>query len=121
MDKITIITIIESIYIYYMYNIFKTRISIHHPFEILIQNISVNNYLKHSISSNIYESKICKFGKDASLIIILWLWIRLLYDKDKIKFLNKIIFITIFIVSLLMNINSFVYLLPIYAYELFVY
>ena len=29
--------IIESIYIYYVYNIFKTKYSFHHPIEVLLQ------------------------------------------------------------------------------------
>ena len=68
-----------------MYNIFKTKISFHHPLEVLIQNRDFSDYLRHPISSNIYESKICKLGNDVSLLIICWLWIRLLFKKDKIN------------------------------------
>lgn len=119
--NIILLTLIESIYVYYMYNIFKTKISFHHPLEILIQNREFSDYLSHPISSGIYESKICKLGNDVSLLIICWLWIRLLFKKDKIIKYNYILFILILICSLLMNINSFIYFIPIYIYELIIY
>ena len=119
--NIILLTLIESIYVYYMYNIFKTKISFHHPLEVFIQNRDFSDYLRHPISSGIYESKICKLGNDASLLIICWLWIRLLFKKDKIIKYNYILFIIILICSLLMNINSFIYFIPIYIYELIIY
>ena len=119
--NIILLTLIESIYVYYMYNIFKTKLSFHHPLEILIQNKELSDYLRHPISSGIYESKICKLGNDVSILIICWLWIRLLFKKDKIIKYNYILFIIILICSLLMNINSFIYFIPIYIYELIIY
>jgi len=121
MNKIIIITLIESIYIYYMYNLFKTNVSFHHPLEIMFQNKNLSEYLKHPISNGVYESKICKLGNDVSILIIFWLWYRLLYPKEYIIKYNYLIFIIIFICSLLMNMNSFIYLLPIYVYELYIY
>ena len=121
MNKIIIITLIESIYIYYMYNLFKTTISFHHPLEIMFQNKNLSTYLQHPISSGVYESKICKLGNDVSILIIFWLWIRLLFPKINILKYNYLIFLIILICSLLMNMNSFIYLLPIYVYELYIY
>ena len=116
--KIYLYTIIESIYIYFMYNLFKTSISFHSPLEILIQK-NVSTYLQHPISTGIYESKICQFGKNISVLIIIWLWLRLFLDKN--NYLNKLIFILIFICSFIMNINSFIYFIPIFIYEFFIF
>ncbi len=104
-----------------MYNLFKTNVSFHHPLEIMFQNKNLSEYLKHPISNGVYESKICKLGNDVSILIIFWLWYRLLYPKEYIIKYNYLIFIIIFICSLLMNMNSFIYLLPIYVYELYIY
>jgi len=104
-----------------MYNLFKTTFSIHHPLEFLIRNqSSISDFFKHPIDTGIYESKICPFGNFASILIILWLWIRLLFNNTNLMLkLNKILFIIISITSFAMNINSFVYLIPIYLYEFF--
>ena len=85
-----LISLIEIIYIYFMYNIFKTSYSIHHPFEILLNRISLPNFLKHPIYSNIYESKICPFGKFASILLIIWLIIRIKFNKMNYKLSEKI-------------------------------
>lgn len=121
MNKIIIITLIESFYIYYMYNIYKTNISFHNPLEILIQNNDVNQYFKHPISNGVYESKICSFGKLVSIILIIWLWIRLLLDKNSIIYINFIIFLIVLLGSLLLNLNSFIYFIPVYIYEFLIY
>lgn len=120
MYKIIIITIIESLYIYYMYNIYQTKISFHNPIEKIIQYNNIYDYLKHPIDTNKYESKICKFGKTVSIWIILWLFIRLII-KDYIIKINKIIFIMIMIISFMMNLNAFIYLIPIFIYEFFIF
>lgn len=121
MNKLIIITLIESIFVYYMYNLFKTKISFHHPLEIYIQNKNFSNYLNHPISTGLYESKICKLGNHVSVLIIIWLWIRLLFKKENILKLNYFLFILILICSFLMNINAFIYLLPVFIYELFIF
>ena len=58
MDFYIIINIIEAIYIYYMFNIFKTNYSIHHPMEYFILK-HLPDYYYHPISTGKYESKIC--------------------------------------------------------------
>ena len=121
MNKIILITLIESLYVYYMYNMFKTKISFHNPIEILIQKNNFSYYLKHSVSSGVYESKICPFGKFVSILIIIWLWLRLYFSKESIIYINFIIFLCILIGSFVMNLNSFIYLIPLYVYELFIY
>ena len=55
-----LITLFEIIYLYYMFFLFKTKYSIHHPFEILFQDIP---YAKHPIDTGIYENKICDLGR----------------------------------------------------------
>ena len=93
-----IITIVESVYIFYMYNIFKTKYSFHHPYEYLVNSMNIN-FFKHPIYSGKYESKICNFGKLVSILLILWIWIRYyllnIFNKNIIEFLNKILFLNV--------------------------
>ena len=109
-----VIPIIEAYYIYYMYNIFKTTKSFHHPYELLIGE-KLSNFIKHPISTGIYENKICDFGKFSSFLISIWFLTRHFIAKS--NEINKIFLKIIFIISLLMNLNAFIYLIPIFITE----
>ena len=116
-------TIIEAIYIYYMYNLFKTKFSFHHPLEKIINKQPISDYFKHPIYSGIYENKICPFGKLISKLLVIWIFVRIFllkkYSYTKITKINNIIFGLVLIGSLLLNINSFIYFIPIFIYELY--
>ena len=117
--------LIESIYIYYVYNIFKTKYSFHHPIEVLLQKNSMSDYFKHPIYSGEYESKICPFGKFISKLLIIWIFLRIYLKRNytnliNIKKINKIIFTLVLIGSILSNFNSFIYFIPVFIYELLI-
>ena len=113
------IDFIEAFYIFFMFNIFKTTITFHHPIEILIQDkTNFLNFLKHPIYSSKYENKICMLGKIVSWFLVLWILNKKkLSSKINTKRINYIIFSIFFIGTLLMNINSFIYMIPIFLYE----
>ena len=119
-----IITIIETVYLYYMFHIFRTKYSFHHPFEYLV-NDNLGNYFEHPIG--IYDnnkSKICKFGRDGTLVLIGYLLLRYLLlkinliSKNKIMIFNKIVLLIIFILSW-MNLNAVIYYLPFTLFDLY--
>ena len=111
-------SLIEAIYIIYMLRFFKTKISINHPLEKNI--ITINDYFIHPFKSTLYESKICQFGKDASLLLGGYLIFRyLFYKKIKFNFYDKVVLFITFLFSLL-NMNAFVYLIPFYLFELLI-
>ncbi len=113
-----VISIIESVYIFYMYNLFKTKLYIHHPLEIWLQEKKLGNWVKHPVSSDEYGSKICPLGNMVGILLPIWLVIRYIYRKNKsISTYNQLIWKIVFIVSLILNMNAFVYLLPIYLIE----
>lgn len=115
------ITIVESFYIFYMYNLFKTTFSVHHPFEVLLQKQNMYDFLKHPVSTGAYESKICLLGNIVSYVLIVWLWIRLyIKDTKKLFVWNTVLFTIVAVCALLMNMNAFLYLLPVFLYEWFV-
>ena len=107
------ISLLESIYIIFMYNFFKTEKSFHHIFEIILN--TKNGFFHHPIYSGIYENKICNFGKFSSFIIAFWFLIRHFIENS--NYLNKVFMKIIFMVSFIMNLNSFIYLLPIFIIE----
>ncbi len=119
-----IITIIECIYLYYMFHIFRTKYSFNHPFEYLVNN-NLNNYFKHPIGIiDNNKSKICKFGRDGAILIIIYLIIRYiifkinLISRKTIITFNKIVLLIIFILSW-MNLNAVIYFFPFILFDLY--
>ena len=117
-----IITIFEIVYLFYMYFIFKTNYS----FNSAIFNDQVQ-YLGYFFihDSNIYENKICQFGKLMAIIAIILAIVRLeLIKKNNYKefiFNTTIIFSSIcLILAFIMNLNAFIYILPIVICELYI-
>jgi len=105
-----IISVIQGIYIFYMFNIFKTKYSIHHPFE----NLFNHNLLKHPIKTGKYQSKICLLGKYVGIFLLFWFLIRHKYNNI---LCNNFIIISVAIGSLVMNMNAFIYYLPVLFIE----
>lgn len=115
------INLIEACYIYYMFNKFKTIYNFNHPLEYFIISNS-SNYFQHPISSSEYENKICPFGKLCGKLFVFFFLYRILYYKiynKKEYYLSKIVFFISLILSLIMNMNAFIYLLPYFILELF--
>ena len=119
--NIVLITTVEIIYLIYMFNFFKTTYSINHPLEFIVTN-NMSDFFNHPIMSGVYENKICSFGKLGSIIISLYLILRLFlnfYNKKfyyKLMKYNKYLFLIIFIICF-MNLNAVIYFLPIFTYE----
>lgn len=112
------ISILEGIYIVYMFNYFKTKYGFNHPFEYLL--IKDKKLLKHPINTGIYENKICKLGNHYSYLLFFWLIIRNFFTNNfqfYKKKINNLIINSTLIISLLMNFNAFVYFFPIYILE----
>ena len=116
-------TIIEIIYLYYMFQVFRTRYHFNHPLENIV-NDNLNNYFNHPIGiGDPEQSKICKFGRDGALILIWYLILRYFLINLKlipknifIKF-NKYVLLFVFIVSW-MNLNAVIYFLPFILFDL---
>lgn len=116
---IKFITIIESIYLIFMFFIYKTNISFNSAFfDKEIQSWG-SNFIHNS---NKYENKICNFGKLLAIIAIILAFYRLYLLQD---FQNKLIVlhgtlifdITCIILAINMNINAFIYIIPLIISE----
>ena len=116
--ELEIITIFESIYLFYMYFIFKTNISFSSAiFDKDIQN--TGSFFIHD--TNTYENKICGFGKVMAIIAIILAFLRLSYTPSKSILYKTIIFDLIcLLLAFLMNLNAFVYVIPIILCEIYI-
>lgn len=109
---------IEAIYITYMLVFFKTKVSFHLPLEKNIQNsLSTLKFCLHPINTGIYENKVCFLGHLFAYFIIIWNLIRYI-NQGKLLILNNIIWIIALILSVIMNPNVTIYLLPVFIGEL---
>lgn len=111
-------SLIEIIYVIFFLNYFKTKYSIAHPLSYFD-----NKYLYHPIGkSDIPVSNVCKFGQDASWLIVSFILIRTIVVSNKLFGINLIrnvssfTLITIIIFSLL-NFNVLLYLVPFFITE----
>lgn len=115
-----LVSVLEAIYIIYMFNYFKTRYSLAHPFSYFR-----SKYLNHPIGyTKEPRNTICIFGKQVSWILGAYLIIKSIILEKNIKvmnmkkflLLNKTIMFIVLITSF-MNINALIYLLPIFVIE----
>jgi len=114
MKYLHILDFVESFYILYMFFLFKTK----HSFRSPLEYTHVSDYMYHPTTSETYDNKICRFGKDVSIILALWIIFGQYYfNKISIMLPNYIIFLIVLIFSIFMNMNAFVYILPVFIYE----
>ena len=111
----------EAFYIIFMYNFFKTTYYIHHPLEILIQRINPYLWLEHSIMEEDYSNKICPFGNLMGFVLGFWIIFVTYYPSNLVLQFNKVVWATTAIVSLITNMNAFIYVLPCLIIELIRY
>ena len=120
-----IISIIESIYLYYMFHIFETRFTINSPWEkfqlnYLNETLSERlfSYLKHPTDqSAVPESKICPFGKKIIYLLIFFLLVRTC--NLNLSKLSPFILSISFFLSFA-NLNTTLYLTPYFILEILI-
>lgn len=101
-----------SVYIFYMFNYFQTDIYLSHPLDVYTNKVSFLNHTEK-------ENHICLLGNIVGCLLPIWLISRnfLSLSKNTLHKINNIILNSILIGSLLMNMNAFVYFLPLYIVE----
>ncbi len=112
MDRLLILSLIESLYLIYMFHIFKTSVDFNFlPLGMLGSN---NEWFRH-IVGNEYGLRICPFGR----VMILFL-IALIIARNFVA-ISPYVINTAFILSVLlsmMNMNAVVYMIPVWLLEL---
>ena len=118
-------TFIEAFYIIFMWNYFKTKYSFHNIWEAPLMNLKkIPGFFKHDVNTGQYDSKICPLGNWCAFFLAAWVIFR---DKDNTIFknkniknrFNKFVFFSVMIISFIMNLNAFIYFIPVYYYELY--
>ena len=114
----TIITIIESIYLFYMYFIFTTKFSLSFDFQDKTAR-KLGPFFAHKTDCNC--NKVCDFGRFMAIVSIVLGFVRLNYlDKPYIIFYIFGYGILCLIIAFIMNMNAFIYLLPLVVTELII-
>lgn len=121
--NIELITFVESVYLIYMYFIYKTNYSFNSAiFDKEIN--SIGSFFVHN--TNVYQNKICQFGKFMAIIAIILAWIRVYYINHSDSYNKNIIKYTIIfdvlcaILAILMNLNAFLYIIPLFISEIYI-
>jgi hypothetical protein len=120
---IELITFLESVYLLYMYFIYKTNYSFNSAIFDKQLN-SMGSFFVHN--TNVYQNKICQFGKFMAIIAVILAWIRVYYinhcdncNKNIIKF--TIIFdVLCATLAGLMNLNALIYIIPLFISEIYI-
>ena len=116
-------TILECLYLNFMFTKFKTTYSCNHPLEYLIIK-DLGGFFQHPISKTEYSNKICPFGKVAIKYLIFYLLLRMVLlvslsvDINTIKKINFYILGIALVISL-MNMNALLYLIPFFMFDMY--
>ena len=108
MEKLYI-SIIESLYLWYMFHIFKTKKDFN-----WLKYDQENKYMKH-LNDNTYGLRVCPFGRFAIFFLIALLLLRNFVSIKEIYVLYAIYF-ALFL-SLLLNLNALFYIIPVFVIE----
>lgn len=107
--------ILKGLYIIYMFNYFKTSCSIHNPFEQIVTGY-ISDWFKHPINTVTYQSKICPLGNVVGFLLAAWF---LVYYRIQCENLHKKLMIIVLITCFIMNLNAFVYFLPLFIFDFY--
>lgn len=109
------VSLLESFYIIYMMNFFRTKYNFAHPLTYF-----KNDYLYHPVDkADKPRRMICRFGRDVSWFLALYFYLRGIlekYNKVNMRNYTKIVLGMVLLGSLV-NLNLFIYFLPIFALE----
>lgn len=106
--------LLESLYLFYMFFIFKTTYS----FNSAIYDEETQELGSLFIhNTNKYENKICMFGKIMAIVAIILAYIRL--SKNNTTF-NIIFDVICVLLCFVMNLNALIYIIPLILVEIYI-
>lgn len=107
-----IISVIKAIYIMYMFIYFKTTYNFAHD----VTTYFTSDFFKHPIYKIYYpENLVCPFGHMMSVILGIFLIVRSFFI---IPIFEIIVLCLTFIISVALNLNTAVYLIPYFIIEI---
>jgi hypothetical protein len=106
----------KATYIIYVMIFFKTKYSVNHPLEIWLQDNNLNSFLSHPVTTSDYINRVCPLGKLVAVMLAGWILVRSKLNKP-VTNVNRFIWEGVMVASFIMNLNVFVYLLPVYLLD----
>lgn len=107
-----------AVYVVFITNFFRTRISFHTPWERYAQHLNSSEYMRHAVDTGRYERKICAFGRDVGMLIGVLLILRAesvhaqLVTKRQAVYASSVMWGAALLGGLALNFNFTMYLLP---------
>ena len=100
----------------YLFLLFKTRYSFHHPFEGKIIS-RLGAAFQHPLTSDREQSQICPWGKKVILLLVVVLALRALLWRAQGRmplpgWVWAVIWTFALVLGAVLNMNAFIYLLP---------
>ena len=113
------IDLFEGLYVIYILNFFKTNTNFQNSVNLLLQSSLGSGFMQHSLTAD-YGKKICSLGSLVGWIYGLYLICRRHFlDSKTMRICSFIWIILLTWGGLTMNLNFFVYLVPIIIIEIF--
>jgi len=124
MDLVLLITtLVASLYLLFMYCMFKTEYS----FSGATYDKAVQSWGAAFVhDTGVYENKVCMFGKLMAVIAVIWWVLRYFIMMNYPAYKSVVLWITVVFdmcglaLAYMMNLNAFVYILPLVFVELYV-
>ena len=111
------LSILEGLYIVYMFIFFKTKYSLEINRDV-VKKLGLSKMFIHPTKkSEIAKSQICLFGKYGSVLIFFYLILREFVSLP--KNMNLFVFFIIMLLCM-MNYNAVVYMLPVIIVEIYI-
>lgn len=110
-----LVTVIESLYLLYMFFIFKTT----HSYSSALFDSHIQGFALLRHNTGAYENKVCLLGKILAVVAVLLFFLRL---TKRIPPSYVIVFnIFCIFVALLLNLNAFIYICPLIFSEMWIF
>ena len=110
-----LVTVIESLYLLYMFFIFKTK----HSYSSALFDEHMHGYSVLRHDTGVYENKVCVLGKILAVVAVVLFFLRLAKQVSP----SFVIVFNIFciFVALLLNLNAFIYICPLIFSEMWIF
>ena len=109
-----------SFYLVYIMCFFKTKLCFNTIWNKKIQANYDYKLLKHSIDDNLLSNKVCPFGHIISILFAIWIYFRICIKNQKWRtYINNTLWIIYILGGLLLNLNVFIYILPVFLIDYF--
>ena len=116
MNTLFIITLLEIIYLVYMFFFFKTNLYIGPSIAESYLNRISGFFIHHTGN---YESKICDLGRVLAIVAIGLSLVRLYIGLEKSRYWNFIFVVSCLLLASILNLNALLYITPLLVLELY--